>query len=233
MAMSETITMILVSILLMCGYLMVVQISAQNIYNRRMLPILAAVEFILYSLVVGAVIWLYYLYGKDPLIIFGALLIAGLLVLVLLINELVRNWSRINKVVLVLFVIYAVCVCYLTIMGRETKAHSTINVVPFQRIMKQLEKGDQQMLNHLFLNVLMMVPFGILVPLIHERLNKFSYAFLSGMMVSIVIETVQLVFRLGECDIDDVISNTLGAAIGYLICSLTLKIIDAHRYTRR
>lgn len=106
MAMPETITMILVSILLVCGYLMVVQISAQNIYNRRMLPALAVIELIIYSILIGAVGLLYVYYGNDPVIIFGALLITALVVLVFLIQRIIRNWRHINKITLLLFVIY-------------------------------------------------------------------------------------------------------------------------------
>lgn len=231
--MAEQVSMVLIAVLLVSGYFMMVQISAQKIFNRQMLPLLAAVEFVLYALVIGAVGWMYYYYGENPLIIFGALMFAGLIVFVLLLGELMRNWYSINKYAVMLFVVYSVCVCYLTIMGRETNSHATINVVPLQRIMQQLEKGDQQMLTHLALNVAMTVPLGVILPLIHHRLEKFSYAFLSGMMVSVIIETVQLVLRLGECDVDDIIANTLGAVIGYLICSFALKINDAHRYSRR
>lgn len=38
-----------------------------------------------------------------------------------------------------------------------------------------------------------------------------------GLVVSLVIELGQLVFEKGVAEIDDLIHNTLGCAIGYLI----------------
>lgn len=230
--MEEKIISILVAALLVGGYLMIVQISAQNMYNRSRLLLLAVIELAVYVLVVGAVGWLYVYSGNDPLIIFGALLMAALAIFVYLIDRVIRNWRWINKIALLFFVVYAGCVFYLTIMGREPNSRSEILVVPFQRVIQGLRRGDRQILNHIILNVVMMVPLGILIPLIHQKLDKFGYAFLGGAMVSIMIETVQLLFRLGECDVDDIIANTLGAILGYLICSFVLKVKNAHRYTR-
>lgn len=117
-------------------------------------------------------------------------------------------------------------------MGRSGNKHTVILVVPFQRMIQQLQRGNREILQHALLNTVMTVPLGILIPLIHHKLNKLSYAFLSGMMVSVMIETAQLIFKLGECDVDDIIANTLGAVIGYLICSFILKVNNAHRFAR-
>lgn len=230
--MGNHIAMILVAALLVCGYLMVVQISAQSIYNRRMLPVVAVIELIVYSMVIGIVGWLYAYSGNDPMIIFGALMMTALAVFAMLIQRMIRNWRRINKIALLLFVIYAGCVFYLTIMGRDRNQHTDLLIVPFRRMLQQLQRGNREILRHTLLNVVMTVPLGILIPLIHPRLNKLSYAFLSGMMVSVLIETAQLVFKLGECDVDDIIANTLGAVIGYLLCIFVQKINDAHRFAR-
>ena len=45
---------------------------------------------------------------------------------------------------------------------------------------------------------------------------------LLGLAFSLTIELLQLITRLGYADVDDLINNTLGAAIGFLSYKLFL-----------
>ena len=42
-----------------------------------------------------------------------------------------------------------------------------------------------------------------------------GFAALGGLVVSTTIEGVQMISGLGMCDIDDIIANATGAAVGY------------------
>lgn len=69
------------------------------------------------------------------------------------------------------------------------------------------------------LNVVMCIPFGILVPFIWKGVRSFPRVIAAGALFSLLIEASQLLtFR--STDVDDVILNTLGAAIGYGIFRL-------------
>ena len=59
-------------------------------------------------------------------------------------------------------------------------------------------------------NILLFVPFGW---------KKFTV--LWGFLISVGIETVQLITERGYCQLDDVVMNTLGALVGYAIFALT------------
>ena len=65
-----------------------------------------------------------------------------------------------------------------------------------------------------FLNILLLVPFGYLVPQI-KRL-PFWKVLLFGLCFSLLIESGQFVFRFGVFQTDDLIDNTIGGAVGYL-----------------
>ena len=68
---------------------------------------------------------------------------------------------------------------------------------------------------HLLLNILLFVPLGVALPFICSH-TTFIKTVLIGFSMSLLIEFVQ--FFLGrECEIDDLICNTIGAAIGYLL----------------
>ncbi|GED60161.1 VanZ family protein [Brevibacillus formosus] len=65
-----------------------------------------------------------------------------------------------------------------------------------------------------FGNIAAFIPFGILFPLLYRvRFGKFISLFVLGILV---LETFQALTHLGSFDVNDVISNTIGAAIGYV-----------------
>ena len=65
-----------------------------------------------------------------------------------------------------------------------------------------------------FGNIVAFIPFGVLIPLLYRiRFGKFITFFILAILV---LETLQALTYLGSFDVDDVISNTLGAAIGYI-----------------
>ena len=69
-------------------------------------------------------------------------------------------------------------------------------------------------------NILMFVPTGIILPIIFKRLNNIFKVTLSGAFLSLCIEILQLPFPSRSSDIDDLILNTSGVIIGYIIYKL-------------
>ncbi len=71
-------------------------------------------------------------------------------------------------------------------------------------------------------NILLFIPFGLLLPLLFKGLRKWYRVFLIGFGCTVGIETLQLGLRLmcmgwRSFDVDDIILNTLGVIIGYMI----------------
>ena len=66
------------------------------------------------------------------------------------------------------------------------------------------------------LNVLLFVPLGAGLPFIWKKYRAFSKTVFFGFALSLVIEMSQL-FTLRATDVNDLITNTLGAMIGYLL----------------
>lgn len=69
------------------------------------------------------------------------------------------------------------------------------------------------------LNVVMFVPFGLLLPLVWPGVAKARYVGLYGLVFSLMIELSQLL-NYRATDIDDLLMNTLGALIGFGIYAL-------------
>ena len=79
--------------------------------------------------------------------------------------------------------------------------------------------GKQESIQYIQ-NVLFFIPFGFLFPW-----KKWKPVFMSAFMTSAVIEATQYIFNLGWCELDDVISNTAGALIGFGCYVIAHKLI--------
>ncbi len=68
---------------------------------------------------------------------------------------------------------------------------------------------------NIFGNVLVFVPFGVFLPVLFKRQNKFWVFLLTMTAFVFCIEALQLLLLTGSPDIDDIILNVLGGALGY------------------
>ena len=77
-----------------------------------------------------------------------------------------------------------------------------------------------KMVTLLFLeNILFFIPFGFLYP----GKKSIRHVCVAGLFMSVSIELMQLLTLLGECELDDVISNTFGAFIGVCLYQVAEK----------
>ncbi len=98
-----------------------------------------------------------------------------------------------------------------------------MNFVPFSnRAGNSAEEVD---------NVLVFIPFGVLLGLNCKRLNVWS-KLLVVLGASVAAETIQYIFAIGATDVTDVITNTLGGLIGILAYDLSSKHIDQESLDR-
>lgn len=65
-------------------------------------------------------------------------------------------------------------------------------------------------------NIVWFMPFGFLLPAIWQRL-KLYHTIPLGFLLSLVIETSQFALKKGMFEIDDLVLNTFGTALGCLI----------------
>ena len=92
---------------------------------------------------------------------------------------------------------------------------ANINLVPFSR-----DIGVT-----FYLNIIMCVPLGFLLPLIWKDYRKIYKTIIAGLGFSLLIELSQLITTRAT-DIEDLIANTIGTVIGYLIWKVFSKIFN-------
>ena len=116
---------------------------------------------------------------------------------------------------LALFIIYLMGVFHFT--GAGTLFESTrfglelrydqINLIPFSKNINWIGHG---------LNVVLFIPLGVLLPLLWKKYQRLLPVAATGLAFSVLIELSQLL-NIRVSDVDDLILNTLGALLGYLL----------------
>ena len=107
-----------------------------------------------------------------------------------------------------------------------------LNPVPFETILLYIRALDSDRYRataiiNLFGNVGMFLPLGFFLPLLWQRLRKWWKSWLAAFCIMLLVELAQLFSLRGYFDVDDLILNVLGAAIGYgfyrIYAKLTVK----------
>ena len=105
-----------------------------------------------------------------------------------------------------------------------------INLVPFINLFEYDSEHDALM--NILGNIAIFIPTGILLPLLDKKLDRLWKVALVGFSIPLVIEFLQL-FVVGRVsDIDDLILNTLGIAIGYVIYRAIMRMRKTHHHTK-
>lgn len=121
-----------------------------------------------------------------------------------------------------IFVFYMTLLIERVWLSRIGRTFGTWDLIPLVSLSRP-EKAAE-----FFLNTVMLIPFGFLVPIIIPK-SKPVFVVLLGLVMSVVIELIQGMCRIGYVEIDDVISNTLGVLIGVMLYRL-IRFLGSGRY---
>lgn len=104
----------------------------------------------------------------------------------------------------------------------------TQNFIPFKTIFGYLFLDNRINFNirfeNLAGNVIGFIPFGFMVPLLFKRYVSLIKVIFATFCLSLTYEVIQLLFKFGSFDVDDLILNTLGGCVGFITILLLGKI---------
>ena len=134
---------------------------------------------------------------------------------------------KIRFLSVLLFILYVLLLVYFLFFSEEYGRVTTeermyrYNLIPFVEIRRfwiyRKQLGVFAVFTNIFGNVIGFIPYGFILPVIAHKCRRGTFIITSGFALSLLVETVQLFARVGCFDVDDLILNTLGAAIGYLL----------------
>lgn len=135
-----------------------------------------------------------------------------------------KHKKQIRRLGKILFAVYILFLLYFLIFsdwyGRSGSLEEYhYSLTPFREIKRFWEYREQLGIwsaINLFGNVLIFVPFGFFEPMA-SRQRSFWGTVMDGFLLSLLVEVFQFISKVGRFDVDDLILNTSGVIIGYLI----------------
>jgi glycopeptide antibiotics resistance protein len=120
---------------------------------------------------------------------------------------------RILAFVLTAYVLFLLDIALFQFQG----AHATANVVPFRSIIRDWNVGGWPFVINFVGNIVAFMPMGFLPPFIFEPRVRPWHVFIFSLGLSLFIEGGQLLSGRRVPDVDDLILNSLGGCVGYLL----------------
>ena len=97
-----------------------------------------------------------------------------------------------------------------------------INLIPVVYLLDYLIAGEAVL--NVVGNTAMFIPIGIIWPMVFKELDSPGKVIAAGVGFSLAIELMQLLFYDRVSDIDDLLLNTAGYLLGYLIYNAVMRI---------
>ena len=157
--------------------------------------------------------------GIPIIIITGIITVVCNIILILYYTS-INNRMFVRKASVYMFIGYVGLVLCTTIIFRTGSDEMKYVLCPFKSYIGLYDK----MLAQNILNVVLFMPIGFLAGAALKKKHILN-ALIIGVGLSLFIEVIQLISKRGICNIDDVIHNTLGCAIGFAGFVLCYKIV--------
>ena len=222
----DSMQLLLIVILLLCGYFYLFQAVAKRASSRSSIPMLAVVLLVVYLLISLPLVLIISQMGGLSFVFLALLILAAFFGVFAFFVFIIRHFGELNKTALVMFFLYLLMVSYVTVFSRKGHVQTDI-LLSFDSIEEAINRHSFEPLQHLWLNIVMFVPIGALFAAIHPRLARLSVVLPLGMLLTTIIETTQLLMRNGQCDLEDLAANTLGACMGLLLFKLARRMIPS------
>ncbi|WP_408070403.1 VanZ family protein [Butyrivibrio sp. JL13D10] len=148
--------------------------------------------------------------GIGIALCYGVIFVLYVLVCKFLKKE--RKLSTGHAISVFALLIYVSAILFIVFMSREPGQYNGVNLHLLS------SWGITTTRKALFIeNIIMFIPMGMLLPAAFKIFRNPLICIVSCVIMSSLIEHTQFLFKLGFAEIDDVVTNTLGGAIGWII----------------
>ena len=194
----------------------------------------------------------------NVMVTLGGFIIPILLIITTMIVQIkkakdIQEKSRIRNFWLkILFIIYCLLLITVLFLNNEyrmyvfqninmlSKEHFEMsNIIPFATIIDYISRLVSNEINasiviiNFATNLLLFAPMGFFIPMLYsDRIKNIKQFAILMIIITLIVEVLQFITFRGSTDIDDIILNTLGAVIVYIIMKtrfvkkLSKKVID-------
>jgi len=114
-----------------------------------------------------------------------------------------------------------------------TKGFKKANLVPFAslKMFYSVRRKYTYVAKNILGNIIGFMPLGVLLPVLFVRLQSWHKTIGAIFLISLSFEIIQLITGRGVFDVDDILLNTIGGAIGYLFYFISNKLMSLNDNT--
>lgn len=158
------------------------------------------------------------LYNTWPMIALTCVVLIALRLTYLLKNK--QKFVIGNEAMMLTFIVYILCL-FQIVTSQDVSGVHGINLTIFKELTRY-QIGSRLFYRNIVGNIIMFIPFGFFTSY-YLKLDKKRFIFYLALIVSVVIELIQL--KIGRAfDVDDIILNMVGSLLGYFLYRLMDKI---------
>lgn len=126
--------------------------------------------------------------------------------------------------------LYGVSICYMAIVFGAVflsrgGMYGVANLHLFSSYKEGYHEMDMSLLRNNALNIMLFIPLGFLLPIYSDKFKKVYTAVPIGFLVTLAIEVIQYITKMGIFEVDDIFNNTFGTLIGYCIFMIFYNLI--------
>ena len=120
----------------------------------------------------------------------------------------------------ILLSLYIVVLLYFTVVGRYSHEEYEYTISVFNSYRWRFKSNGEQLLCQLLINLFMLTPVGFMLPVVIHSKHKYLITMALSLLLTVFIETMQLVTKCGSFEVDDIINNFIGTVMGILLYML-------------
>jgi len=107
------------------------------------------------------------------------------------------------------------------------------NFVPFASLkyFYSVRKRYSYVAKNILGNIIGFIPLGVLLPVLFVNLQRLWKTLATVFVISLLFETIQLMTNLGVFDVDDLLLNTFGGGVGYILYVGSRKLMYLNEVT--
>jgi glycopeptide antibiotics resistance protein len=131
-----------------------------------------------------------------------------------------------KRSIILLLLVYGLCILYWMFLGFG-RSHSNLygeisyNVRPFHTIGNYIMNDHHYNFNTWFINIFgnigIFAPYGFFIPGLFKWFRIYARFISLFVAIIFVLELLQMVLRVGSFDVDDIILNSLGVTLGFVV----------------
>ncbi len=133
--------------------------------------------------------------------------------------------KRSQSISAVLLIVFLLLVFISTVFGRVPGKRNYM-LIPLWSY-GVIFRGNVGILKEVLLNFVLLMPVGVMLVFVVNRRLSWKVGFIAGVLISSIIELLQLITCRGLFEFDDILHNSIGCMIGCVVCGQVRKWIKS------